>query len=298
MREVPAMVRGEPIALQPARALTAWLPDDEALTALFGRAPLASDDLSAPGSRIAQARAALAARPPFEPESPLVTPAERADLDALAARADIAASFGALDWRPEIVDLSRVQAVQKVIGIAGLDERVALVAGGGCSLSEFCLPAQVPEPPVGALTDAGQRGFAVSSLNPNLRIVGTDMSSAELVSPTGPLKVQVISFFVNFGNSYLNLASCDGRYFLRDGYHRAAALLRAGIKQVPCVVVGMDGGFEHMMPSSQTFPRSICFGPRPPLLSDFFDAAVSDEVTRPSTRKVVRVRGEEFFVPG
>ncbi len=294
----PVMVSGEPIAHQAARALTAWLPDEEAVITLLGRSPLPDDDLSPVLGRIAAARAALASRPALEVATPVVLLDERAPLEALQARPDLTAAFGLLDWRVEIVDLTRVQAAQKTIGIVGIDDRVAPLVDRSITLADFCLPATVPAPPVGALADAGQRGFAISSVNPNLRIVGTDLTSAELSTPTGPIKVQAISFFVNFGSSYMNVARCDGRHFLRDGYHRAAALLRAGITEVPAIVVDFGGRFDEMMPSSQIFPRSVCFGAWPPMLSDFWNPAVSDEVRRPSTRKVVRIRGEEFFLPG
>jgi hypothetical protein len=36
------------------------------------------------------------------------------------------------------------------------------------------------------------------------------------------MKMQATTLLVNFGTSYLQVAHYNGRYFLRDGYHRAA----------------------------------------------------------------------------
>jgi hypothetical protein len=46
------------------------------------------------------------------------------------------------------------------------------------------------------------------------------------------MKMQATTLLVNFGTSCLQVAHYNGRYFLRDGYHRAAGLVRAGITVV------------------------------------------------------------------
>jgi hypothetical protein len=49
--------------------------------------------------------------------------------------------------------------------------------------------------------------------------------------------MQAFTFFVSMGASYIQVARYQGRSFLRDGYHRAVGLLRAGVSQVPAVVI-------------------------------------------------------------
>jgi hypothetical protein len=39
------------------------------------------------------------------------------------------------------------------------------------------------------------------------------------------------------GSPYLQVARYKERYFVRDGYHRAAGLLRVGVREVPCILV-------------------------------------------------------------
>lgn len=291
-----AVIKGEPLARHAGRALTAWLTEDEAIVALLGRAPVREDDLPPLRRRAAAAREELAARPPFEPRSPVLELEDRSHLDELAARQDLTAAFSALEWRIEMVDLRLVQALQKTIKTERLAERVAPVVADPGLLAEFCLPLERTDAPLGMFSDTDKKGFSISSINPNLRIVGTNVSSAELSTPGGPVEVQAVTFLVNFGSSFVNVARHRGRYFLRDGYHRCAALLRAGVSRVPCVVYESHEGTDQMVPGPDTFGEEISFSERPPLLTDFFDPTVSDDVAQPALRKVLRIRGEEFFV--
>lgn len=291
-----AVFRGEPLARHVGRSLTAWLSDDEALTALLGRNPIPEDDLTNQRQRIVKARDELAARPIFRPRSPVLELSDRTHLDRAADRKDIQAAFASLKWTVEMVDLLVVQALQKQIRAEKLAERAAPVVADPSRLTEFCLPGEQTEPPIGTFTDIDKLGFAISSVNPNLRIAGTNVSSAELSTPAGPVSMQALTFFINFGSSYINVARWEDRYFLRDGYHRVAALLKAGITRVPCVVVDAAVNSEEILPGAGTFSSDVFLGDRPPLLPDFFDPTVSDEVMRAATRKVIRVRGDEFFV--
>lgn len=42
----------------------------------------------------------------------------------------------------------------------------------------------------------------------------------------------------------------------------------------------------------------VLFGPRPPMLADFWDDAVSARTTQPVSRKVIRTRADEFPIAG
>jgi hypothetical protein len=290
-----ALFPGEPLLHHPGRSLTAWLTDDDAVTALLGRLPRAEDDLAPLHERIGSARASLAARPAFVARDAVVEVDDRSELDAVAERPDLVAAFASLDWRVEVVDMRGVQAIQKTIRTVRLAERAAAVVEDRSRLVDFCL-AQQEDPPIGTFTDNDKRGFAVSSINPNLRIAGTGVGEAPIVTPGGPVPMQALTFYLSFGNSYVNVARCGDRFLLRDGYHRVLALLQAGITDVPCIVINFDSGTDVVLPGMQTLSSDVYFGDRPPMLPDFFDAAVSDEIQQPAMRKVLRIRGDEFFV--
>jgi hypothetical protein len=292
-----SIVAGEPIAMQPGRTLTAWMPEDEAIATLLGRNREPDDDLTALSARIERARASLAARAPFVATDPLVLH-DRTRLDELAQRDDIKASFAGMHWTVEMVDMALVQSLQVAIKVDGLDERIGPVVADPAELWELCIPTERKDPPRGAFKDADQRGYTLSSLNPNLRVAGSKVDTMEVVTAAGPIKVQAVMFFVSFGHSYMHVAHHGGRYFLRDGYHRVVGLMAAGITKMPCLVVNMQGSFEEIMPGRQSFPRDVCFSDRPPLVSDFLDDAVADDFRRPVSRKVIRIRTEEFAVQG
>lgn len=293
-----ALVQGEPIAQRSARVLLGWLPQEEAIRQLLGRNPVPQDDLTAINEMFANARAAMLHRPTTEITDPIVT-GDRSLLDQVAARSEVRASFADVQWRVEWVDLTRVLSVQKMITTDGLDLRVAGAADDPAALVELCLPAAQPLPLLGAFGDHDGHGFTLSSLNPNLRVVGSHVQEA-LVSPSPdvpPQKMQAFTFFVSMGASYVQVAQYQGRFFLRDGYHRAAGLLRAGITEVPTVVV--DAPTFHFVASTPgLFDHEVAFSHWAPMLTDFWDDSVSADAVQPTVRKVVRVRAEQFVVQG
>jgi hypothetical protein len=181
----------------------------------------------------------------------------------------------------------------------GLDQRVADAVDDPAALVELCLPAAQPLPPVGAFGDPDRHGFALSSLNPNLRVIGSNIGEG-LVSASPqvpPQKVQAFTFFVSMGASYLQVAQYQGRSFLRDGYHRAAGLLRAGVSTVPAIIFDAPS-FQYIAPTSALFDHEVAFSDRAPRLADFWDDSVSADSLQPAVRKVVHIRADEFVIQG
>jgi hypothetical protein len=293
-----ALIQGEPIAQRSARVLLGWLPQEEAIRQLLGRNPVPQDDLTATNEMFANTQAAMLHRPPTVISDPIVT-GDRSLLDQVAERSEVRAGFADMRWRVEWVDLTRVLSVQKMITTDGLDLRVAEAVDDPAALVELCLPAAQPLPPLGAFGDHDGHGFTLSSLNPNLRVVGSNVQEA-LVSPSPDVprqKMQAFTFFVNMGASYVQVAQYQGRSFLRDGYHRAAGLLRAGITEVPAVVIDAPA-FHFVASTPSLFDHEVAFSERAPMLTDFWDDSVSADALQPAVRKVVRVRAEQFVVQG
>lgn len=293
-----SLVQGEPVAQRSTRVLLGWLPPKDAVGQLLCRNPTPQDDLTSVNQMIVAARSAVALRPATTIGDPVVT-GDRGLLDRIAKRPEVRASFADVPWRIEWVDLTRVLSVQKMITTDGLGLRVAEAAGDPAALAELCLPTTQPLPPLGAFGDQDGHGFALSSLNPNLRVVGSNIAEA-LVSPSPevpPQKVQAFTFFVSLGASYVQVARYHGRSFLRDGYHRAAGLLRAGVTRIPAVVIDAPS-FQFVAPAPGLFDHEVAFSDRAPRLADFWDDSVSADALQPEVRKVVRLRAEEFAVQG
>lgn len=250
---------------------------------------------------IAISKAVLAARPLFTPPIPVIDVGDDPILQALKERSDISTAFAGLSWRPAMVDLRGVLAFQKIISVEGLETRVASARMGKEQLLELCLPTNQPLPPSAAMVDPDGKGFTLSSHNPNLRIT-CGLGEAEVNSGSGlsPARMQALMFMVSTGASYLQVVCYKGRYFIRDGYHRAAGLLREGINVAPCILIDARNFDEQVVLGrpQEFLPYEVLFGDRPPRLTDFWDDGVAHTILRPVVRKVVRVRGDEFVVQG
>ena len=83
---------------------------------------------------------------------------------------------------------------------------------------------------------------------------------------------------------------------VRDGHHRLYGLMKAGISQVPAVLIHARTFEETGAGRPGFFGYEQLFGPRPPQLHDFVDDEFSAEVNVRAIRKVVRIRAEEFAV--
>jgi len=129
--------RPEP-ADENVRWLTGWLDEPEAMQALsvgrYGRGPY---PVELQGQARA-ARAAVAARPPFEPQ-PAVLPYVEGDpvLAALSARPDIHATFAGASWQPRYIDLSKVIALQKLIVKSDEATTPAAVKADNAAVSKY-----------------------------------------------------------------------------------------------------------------------------------------------------------------
>jgi hypothetical protein len=125
--------------------------------------------------------------------------------------------------------------------------------------------------------------FAIKSEGTDLRVVA---SGATREPGTGATKV---SFTVGWGHPFAVVARLGGRYVLNNGYHRAYALRKKGVKHLPCLLVDIDayGDLECAGPPGLFGPDSI-LGEHPPTFSAFFDKEISPAVKmRPSSTAVV-----------
>jgi hypothetical protein len=291
------VVAGEQVVNRPARALIGWLPPNEAITMLLGRNPNPGDDVETYSKAAERYREAAGRREPYVSTDPIVDDDRFGYLlKGVADRPEVQATFHGVAWRPAAVDLSRVLSLQKVIFTDGPEIDAAQI--DDTSLVELCLPTEQMTPPSGALTDPDGKGFTISSLNSNLRIAGGQLSEAVVAPAPGlpSVRMQAVTLLVTMGTSYLHVARYRDRWFLRDGYHRASRLLRAGISVVPCIYIEARR-FEEVQAGVGTFPFEVLYGDRPPTLQDFWDEAVATDISQIAIRKVIRIRGEEFAVP-
>jgi hypothetical protein len=244
--------------------------------------------------KIEDSHALVARRPEFVSEDPVV-PGHEALVAALAGRLDIQANFFGSQWAPAVIDMSKVLAFQKHIF---LDERISYADGfdsDPMALAELTLP-HATDFEVDPMPDPDGMGMTLTGRNRNLQVIGVGVQPAR-VGPTPALQlpVTIVTVLVRPFADMVSVAHFRGRYFLRDGYHRVAALLRRGITHVPCVVmearslqeVGVRGGF---------FGEDVIFGERPPQLVDFWNDDVAALGRAVRGRVAAHVRGNQVSV--
>ncbi len=288
--------QSEKLVMSPVRGLVGWMNDAEAVNFLLGHQPSPTDDLTQIQQIIKGSRSVVEARPLRELVSP-IREIDRATAHVIKARPDIQTTLATLQWTPAMVDLREVLSYQQIVNLDGLDARVSSVSDNLEGLLKLCLPENEPTNQLMAiLNDADQKGYTISSLNPNMHIMGTAVHDMDLnLSGLPSMRKRTISFFIDIVTSYLQVAHYKNRYFLRDGYHRAAGLLKKGINIVPCILVEARNTTELGLKPG-LFPIEVIDGDRPPRLADFWDDTVAHDGKRIAIRHVLRIRGEEFDV--
>lgn len=195
-----------------------------------------------------------------------------------AGRSDLLEEMQGLDWSLGIVDLRGLIAFQRrVVFDPERPYKVSVEAGDWRGL--FGVAFGPPVAPVYRQSMGADGAIVIETDNPNLQL-----RRSEGV------------FALHGGSPFFEVATYRGRWFLRDGYHRAYALLRAGVVHVPAVVVRARTLAELGPVGEWFFAEEILFGERPPLVRDFLDDTLTVEYTRPRMMKTIRVRVEESFV--
>jgi hypothetical protein len=291
-----AQAVGPMAAQRPTRVLLGWMADSEAIPQMLGRAAAPHDDLAGPTSKLVAAQAAVSARPAFSAGDPVLR-GDTAVLRQIAERPDLQMCFANVSWKTEWVDLAKVQSVQKFVHTDDLDSRVAAAATNVAGLVELCLPQPKPEQ-IQISQDQDGLGFTASSLNPHLHPIGLPPQEVMVASAPGNLPQALLgkTFAIGVAASFLHVARYHGRYILRDGTHRAAGLLRAGVTVLPTVVVDAPS-WEYVAPLPGLLEREVVMGDHPPLLVDYWDETVSAEGMQPRLRTYVRFRAEKFVLP-
>jgi hypothetical protein len=273
------------------RALIGWLPPDAAAGLLStGRDANAVQFESLSRARLA--RETVAQRAADIDQTGLVAP-----VPAVLARyieelrADPTNSMFAEGWDVASVDLPRVCAFQPMVGMERALERLEGIEDddlGG--IANVCLPkgAQIQ---LSVRTDAARNVIALPAPNLNVRVGRPFFGSVP--GGAGP----VAGFELALPNSVLQVARYRGRFFLRDGYHRAVALLSRGITWVPAFVRDVDN-FELLVPfPAGMLPQDRYLGERPPTLADYLDEEVAADVLVEAPTRVITVHAFDELVP-
>ena len=199
-----------------------------------------------------------------------------------ARRPDLLSEMEGLDWSLGVVDLRHLLSFQRRLSFdPDLRQLPIPAADDWPGLLHFTFAARRPLLCDVLLRDADT--LELCSSDPNLQV----RLSADLAQP----------LLTHLGSAFLEVAAFRGRFFLRDGYHRAYRLLRHGITAVPAVVVRAKTLLELGSTRPQFFTEHTLFSSHPPHLIDFLEDRLTAEYTRPRLYKTLHIKVRETYAP-
>jgi len=282
---------------QRARALIGYFPKAEALALLAG-GPAEEAPTAEPEEIWEQLANRVRTRPVYGASNPLLDPPDEIQpvLAKFADRPDVRAAMQTHDWSVGFADLSKsVLSYQRVVITEGLEQLLhAVYRNQPHSIADLCLPEPRTLQFSGSF-DKAQNAFTSASLNPNLRVAGFAVVNQSV--PGVDVPQQLFGFQLSLGTRFMQLVEYQGRWMVRDGYHRMHGLLSMGITQIPCVVVRAKSFEETGAGRPGFFGHEVLFGDRPPFVTDFQSEDFAFDVHIQAMMRIVRIRAEEFVVP-
>jgi len=208
-----------------------------------------------------------------------VPTAVTSSLERFSERFDLQEEMKGLDWTVGVVDMGRLHGFQRRLIF---DDRRPYPeipdSDNWSALCEFAFP-----PPVrieyGRLASS-EPELILQSENPNFQVRTSTTCNRHPIQLHG-------------GSPFFEVAEFRGRWFLRDGYHRAYRLLRGNVKYLPAVIVRARTLAELGPVHPWFFSEETLFSPTPPCVTDFLDDNLTINYVRPRLLKTIRLTIEE-----
>jgi hypothetical protein len=201
-------------------------------------------------------------------------------------RSDLQAEYEGLDWTLGAVDLRRLLAFQRRLVFNTRRHTSPVPQQGDWSqLTALALGSQrgTEHHFVRNRCATGYLEVSLHSNNPDLQL---------RLSPNAG-RGGHLPFSLYGGSPFFEVAELRGRWFLRDGYHRAYCLLQAGVHRIPAIVIHTRTVEELGATAPWFFSEEQLFSDRPPRVIDFLDEDLVLRYERIALRKVIRIRVEE-----
>lgn len=195
-------------------------------------------------------------------------------------------------WYLGLVELEKIHTVQPYINleyIEQLKERVPEPENLEQTL-EFCLPTNIPSEKVMVVFNPTQNTFSIVSENLNFRIIGNIQGE----EPT--TKRKFAGFMHGFGLPQMSVVSYQGITLLKNGYHRAYALMKKGHKFMPCMVLETNNLTLTGANVPGLLPLDVVLSDKSPIMSDYFSKAAV-RVPRRRMRVVVSIHADTQIIP-
>ncbi len=204
-------------------------------------------------------------------------------------------TFDTLPSEIRMVELARLVVSQSNIG-CGFACELAKELGARPApetLFRFCLPLDRTLPPV-RVRKSGKDSWVFSSPSTDFRLHPAKLlepASIQGLGGFGPAAA-VLALPVGFGSNFLSVVKSDERLLLQNGYHRAYALLDAGITHAPAIVQTVTRLDELRLAAGEDVCEDPAFyfrAARPPLLKDFLDPRLAKRLRAKKMETTVEI---------
>ncbi len=201
---------------------------------------------------------------------------------------------GVEKWEFVTADLRSVAVFQMMLNMDYVNylEPKLPTARDDLGLLRFCLPSAKDKPsvPVGLNYNPNVNTFSVITDNLDFRVLGTVQGE----DPASGRRF--LGFAYGGGLPLITVAEYKDRYILKNGYHRALALVKAGFASIPALLIHVTdyANTGGLMPG--VFSIETVTGDKSPRLGDFVtEAAV--EMKRPKLKVIITVHAEVQAFP-
>jgi len=199
---------------------------------------------------------------------------------------------GMRKWEFGWVELSKALVFQPSLNTSYVDSLVKLAPSEDRRLEtiHFCLP-QTKKAASKLVTqgfDSTSNTFSIVTDNLDFRILG-QVQGEEQESGR-----KFAGFAYGGGLPQMSVVEYRGRFFLKNGYHRAFALHKAGHRRVPCLVLHTDNYAMTGAQAAGFFALDTMLSERAPRLEDF-DSSAAVPIPRRILRVMITVHAERVI---
>jgi hypothetical protein len=219
-------------------------------------------------------------------------------------------SFGLVPTSIKSVELGKLVVFQRNVNLTYASELQSALGSNATEedVFHFALPIDGRYDPT---TNVGQVGigpngvaYAIVSPSNDLRVLGPTILDPSQVSgfDINGRATHIVALAVGYGTNFLSAMRIGSRLILKNGTHRAFALLASGFTHAPMLVEEIPEGEEkeHLPAEVQADIDSYLTAPRPSLLRDYVNDELRIVAHVPRTLRSIRVTVsyEEGGIPG
>ena len=206
----------------------------------------------------------------------------RKQLDEISANPRVIEATKQRTWSFNYVEINNLICHQKYVDVDYANDISRTVDFTSESqIIDFCLTDRFLERST-KTTRIGQFGVAMSAEGHDLRILDSRVEEDKQTNSTE------LTLKVGWGVPATQVVECEGRCYLKNGYHRAFAMKNRGLRYLPCILIkaGSYSDLENPGPPG-FFAESLVRSSKPPLFSHYFSDDLSARVRMKAVRKYI-----------